>query len=113
MSRVRVCRADEVVSDRGLAVKAGGEPLAIFRIGERVFAVRDLCPHAGSPLSAGAAYPDDDGKPVVVCPVHYWLFSLEDGSCPYHPGMQAVVYEAGVSDGEVWVELPEAAVQGK
>lgn len=112
MSRTRVCAFADLEESRGRSFKVGDERVAIFRVGEAVFAVRDLCPHAGAPLSNGAAYPGDDGKPVVVCPVHYWLFSLEDGTCPYHAGMQAVVFPAGVDAGGVWVEVSESA-QGK
>lgn len=111
MSRTRVCDFHELVESQGRSFKVGDERVAVFRVGQTVYALRDICPHAGAPLSNGAAYPGDDGKPVVVCPVHYWLFSLEDGTCPYHAGMQAVVFPAAVEEGAVWVELPEP--QGK
>lgn len=112
MSRTRVCDFADLDEARGRSFKVGDERIAVFRVGQAVYALRDLCPHAGAPLSNGAAYPGDDGTPVVVCPVHYWLFSLEDGRCPYHADMQAVVFAAGVEEGTVWVEIP-AGAQGK
>ena len=109
--RVRACEVAALVPNRGIAVEAGGFRLAVFSVEGRVFALRDLCPHAGAPLSAGGAYLEE-GIPVVVCPVHYWMFSLEDGRCPYHPAMQATAYAAQIEDGAVWVELPGQPTAG-
>lgn len=103
--KVRACELSALVPNRGVAVKAGGRTLAVFLVEGRAYAVNDLCPHAGTPLSTGGAYLEA-GAPVVVCPSHYWMFSLEDGACPYHPSMQAVVYPATIEDGAVWIELP-------
>jgi nitrite reductase (NADH) small subunit len=102
---VQVCEAAALQPGRGIAVKAGGKTLALFFVDGRVFAAHDLCPHAGAPLSEGGAYLEG-GVPVVVCPSHYWMFSLEDGRCPYHKDMQARVFAAELRDGAVWVDLP-------
>lgn len=89
-----------------------GEPIDIGRTksGE-VFALRDICPHRGVPLSAGTVM--DDGS--VQCPYHGWRFR-GDGQCALIPslvGGEAIKaesirvrsYPAREQDGLLWVYL--------
>ena len=49
--------------------------IAVFRTGDdRVFALRDHCPHKGGPLSQGIVH-----GAAVTCPLHNWVISLETG----------------------------------
>ena len=49
--------------------------IAIFRTAEdKIFALRDKCPHKGGPLSQGIVHGD-----LVACPLHDWKISLESG----------------------------------
>ena len=49
--------------------------IAIFRTAEdKIFALRDKCPHKGGPLSQGIVHGDR-----VACPLHDWKISLESG----------------------------------
>src|ERR1700710_2218869 len=54
-----------------------GEPVLIRRTrAGQVFALRDICPHRASPLSAGRIVPDG-GSEVVECPYHGWRFRTD------------------------------------
>jgi nitrite reductase (NADH) small subunit len=49
--------------------------VAVFRTSDdRVFALRDSCPHKGGRLSQGIVH---DG--FVTCPLHGWTIGLADG----------------------------------
>ncbi|WP_431688060.1 nitrite reductase small subunit NirD [Hahella sp. NBU794] len=49
--------------------------LAVFRTkDDKVFALRDKCPHKGGALSQGIVHGDN-----VTCPLHNWVISLQDG----------------------------------
>lgn len=49
--------------------------VAVFRTADdRVFALRDRCPHKGGPLSQGIVF---DRR--VACPLHNWIIDLESG----------------------------------
>lgn len=49
--------------------------IAVFRTADdRIFALRDQCPHKGGPLSQGIVHGDR-----VACPLHDWKISLETG----------------------------------
>ena len=63
----------------GKRVEINDHSLAIFRLGERVFAVDATCSHAGGDLSAGDIE-DIDGRPCVSCPRHHFCFDLETGT---------------------------------
>ena len=49
--------------------------IGIFRtMDDRIFALRDHCPHKGGPLSQGIVH-----GAAVTCPLHNWVISLETG----------------------------------
>ncbi|WP_369599887.1 nitrite reductase small subunit NirD [Hahella sp. SMD15-11] len=49
--------------------------IAVFRTRDnKVFALRDKCPHKGGALSQGIVHGH-----AVTCPLHNWVISLEDG----------------------------------
>ncbi len=49
--------------------------IAIFRTADdEVFALRDMCPHKGGPLSQGIVH----GR-KVACPLHDWKIHLDSG----------------------------------
>lgn len=49
--------------------------VAVFRTADdKVFALRDKCPHKGGPLSQGIVHGDQ-----VSCPLHDWKIKLDTG----------------------------------
>ncbi len=49
--------------------------IAVFRTADdKIFALRDQCPHKGGPLSQGIVHGDR-----VACPLHDWKISLNSG----------------------------------
>jgi nitrite reductase/ring-hydroxylating ferredoxin subunit len=76
--------------------------VALFLVGERVFAVDNRCPHEGYPLAEGKV----DGACVLTCNWHNWKFRLEDGECLLG-GDHVRSYAAKVEDGHVWVDFAD------
>lgn len=58
------------------AVEVGGRAVVLYNVGGEILASDDVCPHQGSPLSAGSL---DDG--VVMCPFHAWEWDVRTGEC--------------------------------
>ena len=91
-----------------------GVPLLVGRRNDgRIFAMRDLCPHRGIPLSAGWF----DGE-TVQCKYHGWRFEPCSGQCVEIPSLTthdslqpekifAGAYPCEERDGYAWVYLPE------
>src|SRR5262249_15584006 len=84
------------LADRPRGFKRPARQVALFRVGERVFAVDNRCPHEGYPLAEGQV----DGACVLTCNWHNWKFRLEDGECLLG-GDHVRAYPAKVEDGHV------------
>ena len=60
-----------------------GEPVLLGRMRDgQAFAMRDICPHRGVPLSAGKILSEN----TVECPYHGWRFR-RDGVCSAIPSL--------------------------
>lgn len=77
MSLRPVARISELPTARGLRVEVDGLAIALFRVGDEVYAIEDVCPHQGVPLSDG----DLEGC-VITCRAHGWPFDVRTGFAP-------------------------------
>jgi nitrite reductase/ring-hydroxylating ferredoxin subunit len=77
MAFERVASLRDIPSEGGLRIRAGDRDIGLYRVGDRVYAMDDRCPHAGYPLSEG-----DLVGTLVICPGHAWEFDLETGLGP-------------------------------
>jgi nitrite reductase/ring-hydroxylating ferredoxin subunit len=77
-------------------VQIGRRAIAVFNAGGRLYALRDVCPHQGAPLSSGVVlgevtatgpgeYTYNADCRFVRCPWHGWEYSLETGESSYDP----------------------------
>lgn len=75
MSRwVEVCRTDDIPHLEGRRVVVEGFHIAVFNTEEGFYALSDLCPHLGGPLSDGEV-----AAATVACPLHVRKFDLKTG----------------------------------
>src|SRR5438445_1828434 len=89
-----------------------GEPVVLGRMKDgALFALRDICPHRGVPLSAGRIMPEGS----VECPYHGWRFK-RDGQCSKIPSLtgeesldiekiKVRSYPVREQDGLIWVYM--------
>jgi NAD(P)H-dependent nitrite reductase small subunit len=97
---VRVASLSELQSEGlGHAIKIEGLDIALFKWDDRIYAIEDLCPHLGFPLSEGIMQMGE-----VICSWHGWHIRLEDGSCRREKE-RAKVWECEVREGEVFVRI--------
>ena len=83
-----------------VAVEAGAARVMLYRRGDVISAISDVCPHAGGPLHEGEV--DESG--CVTCPWHGSRFRLRDGAAVRGPASApAAPYAARVRDGRVEV----------
>lgn len=76
-----VCRSTDVADGAVIQVTLLGEHWAIARMGGRIAAIADRCPHRYSPLSAGCVV---DGS--LQCAYHGYRFA-HDGACVAIPAL--------------------------
>lgn len=86
-------RAARIVTARG------GERIAVFRDGERIGALTNLCAHQNGPLGEGRIV---DG--CVTCPWHGHQFRLEDGCAPPPFSDKVATYRVRIKGGVVEVD---------
>ncbi len=87
---------------RGVRVEVGRHRIAVFRIGEDLYAIGDRCSHAEASLAEGELFDTE-----VECPRHGSEFDLRTGKPATLPATQPVpVYTIRVEDGAVMLELP-------
>ncbi|WP_461188026.1 Rieske (2Fe-2S) protein [Arthrobacter sp. Z4-13] len=94
-----------------------GLPLLVFREGEAVNVLSDVCSHLSGPLHEGKLKDGrlkdgsqaDGGDPCVVCPWHGSTFSLRSGEIQAGPATaRQPRFETRVTGGLVEVNLPGA-----
>jgi nitrite reductase (NADH) small subunit len=105
---VRVATCEELPEREGRVVQLGEREIALFNLGDRVLATDNRCPHQQGPLCDGIVTGSS-----VVCPLHGWKVSLEDG-CVQRPSGEAHqvrTYPTQIVDGVVAVQLPSEHAQ--
>ena len=99
---VRVGTVADLPDGRGIRVEWEDHRVAVFRIGEEVYAVGDRCSHAEASLAEGQVFGLE-----VECPRHGAEFDLATGRPGSLPATVPVpVYTVTVDDGEVYLTPP-------
>ena len=101
MTWQRVASVVEVPSDKGLQVKVGDADVALFRIGETIYAIEAICPHAEASLADGFIEEDR-----IECPLHQALFHIPTGRCLGPPAdRDLATYPVKVEGNDVLVDI--------
>ena len=66
----------DVIAGGRAVVEAHGREIVLLRVGGRVHAFDNACPHEGNPLVEGEILGD-----VLECAYHGWRFDLGTGAC--------------------------------
>jgi nitrite reductase (NADH) small subunit len=114
MSWTRVTTLDSIPLREGRSVDLGDREIAVFNLGDRVYAIDAACPHRGGPLCDGivTGSPSLACGPVkghaVVCPLHGWKVDLTTGNV-LKPDVSVKVetYEVRLTEGVIEVNIPE------
>jgi 3-phenylpropionate/trans-cinnamate dioxygenase ferredoxin subunit len=98
---LEVVKEDELIDGVGVMVETGNERIALFRDGDRLYAIGDRCSHAEASLSEGEVF---DGE--VECPRHGAVFDLATGAAKSLPATRPVpTYGVRARDGIVEIEV--------
>jgi 3-phenylpropionate/trans-cinnamate dioxygenase ferredoxin component len=104
MSFVKVCSLADVPDEGALAVEVEDTPVAVVRVGDDVYALRDVCSHAEVALSEGEVYDH-----TIECWLHGSCFDLRTGKPTNPPATQPVpAYRVKIEGDDVYVSLKES-----
>ncbi len=92
----------EIPDGGGMAVPVRDHfRIAVFRVGDRVAAIADNCPHAGGSFGEGPF----DGT-IACCPLHFYPVDVWQGLG--HAGKKIATYPVAVEGDEVKIMVPDA-----
>jgi 3-phenylpropionate/trans-cinnamate dioxygenase ferredoxin component len=101
--KVEIGELETLPRERGIRVTIGETVVAMFRIGNEVYAIGDLCSHAEASLAEGEVY-----DTAVECPRHGSEFDLTTGAPLSLPATQPVpTYLVSVEEGVVYLTLED------
>jgi nitrite reductase/ring-hydroxylating ferredoxin subunit/DMSO/TMAO reductase YedYZ heme-binding membrane subunit len=89
-----------------IVVAAGGERIAVFRDGDQIGALTNLCAHQNGPLGEGCIV-----NGLVTCPWHGYEYRLTDGRAPPPFTEKLATYRVRLRDGMIEVD-PDALPPG-
>ena len=95
---VKVAALADLPPGASLVVLVGDRSIALFNIGGSVYAIDNVCPHAGGPLARGGL-----NGTIVTCPLHGWGFDVRTGQSPDLPGEQVRAFPVREIEGAIEV----------
>lgn len=87
---------------RGRLVAVDGRHVAVFRLGDELHALDNMCLHRGGPLCEG---PVENG--VVTCPWHGWSYEIRTGTMVQDPRVGVSRHETLTDGDSVSVKLTD------
>lgn len=98
-----ICDFNDVLSGIGVCALVNGRQIAIFLIGETLYALDNHDPASGANVLSRGIVGDVKGELVVASPLYKHHYSLLSGRCLEDSAKSVNVYPARVLDGRVWV----------
>lgn len=120
MEEVAVGRFAELADGDYKVFAVDAFEVGVFRIGDKLVAYRNECPHAGGPVCQGKIFhqieealtPDMKSAGLrhskrrnVVCPWHGYEFDIETGRHPGNPEVRLTPVGVTVRGGEIFVAV--------
>ena len=98
----RVAGVNELKEGEPKSVTIGGWQVALFKIGDAIHAIEDMCTHEYALLSEG--YVEGD---VIECPLHQARFHIPTGKVMSAPAEEDVrIFAVRIDGGDVFVAVP-------
>ena len=95
---IPVAQSDSLKDGTAIEVVVEEVIVAIFRSGDRLYALDGMCAHQGGPLAEGVV-----AEGCVTCPWHGWQYELESGVQTINRQPLQRVY--GVREIDGWIQV--------
>lgn len=113
--------ADFAESDHRI-VDVDGLEVGVFRLGQKLVAYKNECPHYGGPVCQGKIFNQTEEQlgadktslglrftttRNIVCPWHGYEFNLETGCHPGDPKVRLQPMTVAVRDSRIYLKVPD------
>ena len=103
---VKICLFSDLKEGSGKQIFVNDTEIAVFRMGNEVFALSNICPHQKTHLIHEGYI--EEGK--VTCPVHGWMFDLRTGNiAEERHGLTP--YEVKIIDNLVYLKIVDKSIE--
>jgi nitrite reductase (NADH) small subunit len=101
---LRVCPLAQVPAGGGACALIGGRQIALFRLGDAVYALDNFDPAGGANVLSRGITGELDGERVIASPLYKHHYSLSSGRCLEDARVAVNVYPARIAAGAIWVQ---------
>lgn len=124
MAEVEIGRLADFAEDDHRVVEVDGVEIGVFRLGQKLVAYKNECPHYGGPVCQGKIFhqteeqlgPDKTSHGLrfsdarnIVCPWHGYEFNLETGRHPGDPRVRLEPIAVAVRDARIYLQVPDSS----
>ena len=96
---VEICRVSDIPDTRAVVRSLGGERIAVFRYGNCVSAISNVCRHQNGPLGEGKIV-----NGCIVCPWHGYEYLPDSGASPPPFTEKVPTFSVRLADDRVLVD---------
>src|ERR1700724_927209 len=94
-----ICALEDILPESGAAALVDGKEIAVFRVGDAVFAIGNHDPASDANVLSRGIVGDIGGEIVVASPIYKQHFSLITGRCLEEPDYSVDTYPARIVAG--------------
>lgn len=98
-----VCPLSRIIPNTGVCALVGNQQVAIFRVGDEVYAIANYDPFSKAYVLSRGIVGDRQGIPKVASPIYKQNFNLITGECFDDETVQVAVFPVRVVEGQVQV----------
>lgn len=97
---VSVMKDSDLAEGKMRAVRVKGKPVLLARVSNEIYAIANLCPHAGCSLQGGilSGY-------LIMCPCHGWKFDVRNGQYEENPQTKLESYKLKIENGKIFIQI--------
>jgi nitrite reductase/ring-hydroxylating ferredoxin subunit len=103
---VRLAALGDLEEGKGLGVDYDGQLILLTRIGDTIYAVKNICAHRGVPFTFKGQTQIEGCN--VRCWAHDYVFDLRSGACTNNSNLSIPTYSVRLEGEDVWVNLSDS-----
>ena len=96
----KIANVDEITQASPRSFKVGDCECVLFRVGEQIFALENLCPHQRYAVFHQGGLDDY----TITCPMHGWSFDVRTGKAVTGSG-RLKTFKVCVDKNIIWVKI--------